>query len=505
MEKMGFKDRWIQLIYECISSVSYSILVNGEPHGDIQPTRGLRQGDPLSPYLFLLVSEGLNGLIQQAMAAGDIRGFSLCRNGPQISHLFFADDTLLFCRAELRENAIKNLLGVPEIKEYERYLGLTAVVGNNRRACLNYIHERVWGNFGGVNGVIEGRYIGKNGIFYVNQNQKGPWQSSIPYFGVVDATVDQLIDSDSRWWNTSLVDSIFLTFEAQLIKSIPVCHSAQEDFPFCLHSRTGMYQVHSGYNLLCALNSSDVASSSDTVEQKKFWNSLWKLDVPNKVKVFLWRACTNSILTMLNLHKRRIVSSSVFSLCREGEESVLHALWSCEGISSVWGSCFASLRSEFSKVSSFSDLLDLVFCSLFISEVFAMTCWAIWNCRNKVRDFQQVCLCSSKKVRSRRPRWKLPNVGFVKVNFDGAIFEGLKAAGIGVAVRNEHGEVVAALAEQIPIPDSVFTLETLAARRVVHFVWQLGLHNVVFEGDSESSIHAIRNRLLLHSSCGHII
>ena len=70
--------------------------MNGEPHGDIKPTRGLRQGDPLSPYLFLLVSEGLNGLIQQAMATNDIRGFSLCRNGPQISHLFFLQMRISF-------------------------------------------------------------------------------------------------------------------------------------------------------------------------------------------------------------------------------------------------------------------------------------------------------------------------------------------------------------------------------------------------------------------------
>ena len=72
---------------------------------------------------------------------------------------------------------------------------------------------------------------------------------------------------------------------------------------------------------------------------------------------------------------------------------------------------------------------------------------------------------------------------------DGAIFEDLKVAGIGVAIRNEHAEVVAALAEQIPILDSIFTLETLVARCVVHFVWELGLSNVVFEGDFESSIH----------------
>ena len=55
----------------------------------------------------------------------------------------------------------------------------------------------------------------------------------------------------------------------------------------------------------------------------------------------------------------------------------------------------------------------------------------------------------------------------MKENFDGAIFEGLRATGIGVAVQNEHGEVVAALAKQIPIPDFVFTLETLDRKSVV--------------------------------------
>ena len=157
----------------------------------------------------------------------------------------------------------------------------------------------------------------------------------------------------------------------------------------------------------------------------------------------------------------------VYSLCRVGEESILHAFWSCEGISSVWGSCLASLASEFSRANSFSDLLDLVFCFSLNSEVFAMSCWAIWHRQNKVQvgevvwllskvagiahrhlqDFQQVCYCPSKKVCSRRPWWKPPDAGFVKANFDGAIFEDLKAAGIGMAVRNEHGEVVAALAE----------------------------------------------------------
>ena len=123
MENMGFENHWIQLIYGCISSVSYSILVNGEPHGDIKPTRGLRQGDPLSPYLFLLVSKGLNSLIQQAVVAGDIRRFSLYCNGSQISHLFFVDDTLLFCKAEIREvQTSQNLLQKYELASRQRLI-----------------------------------------------------------------------------------------------------------------------------------------------------------------------------------------------------------------------------------------------------------------------------------------------------------------------------------------------------------------------------------------------
>ena len=111
MRKMGFCDRWLKLIHECISTVSYSILVNGEPKGEIFPSRGIRQGDPLSPYLFLLCLEGLNRMIQKAARDDIIRGFSLCKNGPKITHLFFADDSLLFCRARKEDlQAIQKIL-----------------------------------------------------------------------------------------------------------------------------------------------------------------------------------------------------------------------------------------------------------------------------------------------------------------------------------------------------------------------------------------------------------
>ena len=97
--KMGFQDTWVAMIMQCIMMVSYSILVNGQSTGLIYPSRGLRQGDPLSPFLFLFCVEGLNALLYQAANNKEIRGYSICRAGPNITHLFFANDCLLFCRA----------------------------------------------------------------------------------------------------------------------------------------------------------------------------------------------------------------------------------------------------------------------------------------------------------------------------------------------------------------------------------------------------------------------
>ena len=99
----------------CITSVSYSILVNGATYGNITPTRGLRQGDPISPYIFLLCADGFSSLIHDAARNHKISGVSICKGCPKITHLFFADDNLLFCKANSQE--CQNLVNILQLYE----------------------------------------------------------------------------------------------------------------------------------------------------------------------------------------------------------------------------------------------------------------------------------------------------------------------------------------------------------------------------------------------------
>jgi hypothetical protein len=79
MLKLGFDQRWVKLIMACVKSVKYRVRFNSVESDTISPTRGLRQGDPLSPYLFLLVAEGLSCMLKGAEERGDLEGVKVCR------------------------------------------------------------------------------------------------------------------------------------------------------------------------------------------------------------------------------------------------------------------------------------------------------------------------------------------------------------------------------------------------------------------------------------------
>lgn len=92
-EQLGFSQTVVDLISKCIRTVRFRFKVNGSCTEQVTPGRGLRQGDPISPYLFLLCAEGLSAMLQHAETTGQVRGIQIAPAAPSVNHLLFTDDS----------------------------------------------------------------------------------------------------------------------------------------------------------------------------------------------------------------------------------------------------------------------------------------------------------------------------------------------------------------------------------------------------------------------------
>lgn len=177
---LGFSSGWISVIMRCVEAVSYSFLVNGKPTKVVVPKRGLRQGDPISPYLFLLCVEGISELVMKKEREGALNGIRLCPGAPRIHHLLFADHSYIFAKAteeecrcllsvlksyEMASGQVVNLqkssvvysknvkedmrqhltevLGVQQAEAHDRYLGLPTFVGRNKTQTFAFLKQKL--------------------------------------------------------------------------------------------------------------------------------------------------------------------------------------------------------------------------------------------------------------------------------------------------------------------------------------------------------------------------
>lgn len=178
--KIGFSNNLVTLFMACVTSAHYQICHAGREFGSIYPERGIRQGDPLSSYLFLICTKGFTALIKDYERRRFIQGIRVARGAPTLSHMFFADDSYIYCQASKEEaDHVINMLRIfekasgqqinidkssvffsrntetstkqdlcdklrfQEADASSKYLGLPNTLGRNKSAILGYIKDRL--------------------------------------------------------------------------------------------------------------------------------------------------------------------------------------------------------------------------------------------------------------------------------------------------------------------------------------------------------------------------
>ncbi|XP_019166879.1 PREDICTED: uncharacterized protein LOC109162647 [Ipomoea nil] len=334
---------------------------------------------------------------RDAQAKGQIHGCRVARGAPPISHLFFADDSLLFFKANMQEtmevkrclevyeqysgqsvnfhksnisfsrntalldrDAIAMGLGVEQAEDFGKYLGLPSVVGRNMKFFFSYVEKKRRQRFGSWNKrllsmagkeideqILVGKEyhsgwdtldgLGKDARYYrdttfyeasLGGNPSYVWRSIMVSQNLIRSGCRRRIGNGRTTkgrWSHELVSQLFDPRDAELILQIPVSINFKDDW-FWKGDIRGQYTVKDGYRC-----QGELSTTPDAV-----WNNIWKLRVPPKWRIFLWKALSNILPTITNLVRRRVEIPNICPACGDYEEDIMHILCTCIYARRVW-------------------------------------------------------------------------------------------------------------------------------------------------------------------------
>ncbi|XP_074298419.1 uncharacterized protein LOC141629294 [Silene latifolia] len=405
LKKFGFPDKTIKLIMGCVNSVTYEVLLNGSPLQQFRPSCGLRQGDPLSPYLFILCMEVLSYNVEHAHQVGRIRGIKLCRGVSPLTHLFFADDSVFFlqdkgdsarqlklilddyCRASgqvLNEDKSGIFFSPSTTLGKARHCLATLKITKNmglaswKPGCDSNLN--VW-----TTKWVGGEYPEPKDVLLA------PELACLKDLRVKDLCFNQ------GGWNEAMIRLIFKDEWINKILAMPFSTSQKEDRIYWLLTSTGDYTVKSGYASGFERYMEDKgagrAISRMSVSSKLFCKrNLWRLPGPNAWKVLLWKILAKSLPVGEEFARRKLSGVDTCFLCSTKEvESLEHLFRDCYVTNRIWAGTTLGINAD----QVLTVALDgwIINWILYLGKLeegdsrilqFLATIWSIWTLRNNI-------------------------------------------------------------------------------------------------------------------------
>ncbi|KAL9665795.1 hypothetical protein QQ045_000116 [Rhodiola kirilowii] len=627
MLALGFDRSWVKMVMLCVRSVSYKVRINNQISESIYPSRGLRQGDPISPYVFLLCAEWLNYAVGEYQELGLLQGIKIYRRALTVTHLMFADDCMLFFKAGKesvkwirgilrkyedisgqRVNCAKSVavcsknvldegrrmlverLGVPIVEGHSSYLGLPLIFSNKKADLFRSIEEKIvkritdWkhkllsgaGREVLIKSVLQAiptyamscfkllsqlcRKLSKNimhfwwnsrknrGIHWVKAEEVYK-DKSIGGLGFRRLELMNLALLAKQIWRfisspQLLVSKIYkakyfpdtdifcaccgvrpsfawrgICEALEILKLGTVWESETSSYRWVLDG-SGYLTAKSTYQAALRMEKwrkGDTSEQSDQRETQRFWQTFWKMRIPNKYKVFGWRLFHDGLPTMQNLARRGCEIKNICCHCKAKGENSLHIFRDCWWTRKLLQD--VGLPQPVFENQCHDPGYWLWLCAKLCKEeefcALLIALWLVWKDRNEMvhdkegRRIEELNLRLRwllKEVRGhgRELSWwneqSESNKDGVSIFCDGSYDEKSRIAGVGVILWKK-GRVEKARARRFNQVDSVFQAECRAILEGLQLANESSLQRARFLTDSREALWAISSGSWRSEAC----
>jgi ribonuclease HI len=357
------------------------------------------------------------------------------------------------------------------------------------------------------------------------------------------ASVHSLMNITTKTWNVGVVQQVFDPVTASSILNTPLVDQVEEDRLIWKVEKNGHYSVKSAYRL-CV----NVLTDSSHLRRDGFWQGIWRLKVPPKIKNMMWRMCRNVIPTRRRLQDKGVQCPLTCVVCNGPEEDLDHICFTCPFSVQVWqrigfGNFIQQTRNNTGSVTDCLFAL-LQHYNVENSQRFTAMLWSLWKHRNLklwqdvneteaqvidrafhlIDDWGSANIDIQEQTLPRAPliglprdnqdrastsssdtSWKRPQQGSLKCNIDASFSDSLNRTGVGMCIRDSEGTFVLAKTLNFSPLCSVHLGEAMGLFYALQWLRDLGLDHVVVALDSKIVTDAFHHQRPDVTEFGHVM
>jgi hypothetical protein len=336
---------------------------------------------------------------------------------------------------------------------------------------------------------------------------------------VLQEKVCDLFVPGTRQWNEALVRECFCAPEADAILKLKPGTTLEQDLDAWAFEKTGLYSVRSCYRMLKheSIQEEDfLRNEATSAEGHRWWEKLWKLKVPPKVRIFWWRVLHNFLPSKMELKRRHVAKEDHCDSCGAEGESVFHVAISCSVAQRFWKAVreITSFKIPHLHPSTWAtDLLLGAVCSQEEAALFICGAWSLWTGRNArthgrdswsptaaarhvasmIEDLLSLSCGTGGNQQRSKGVWKKPEAGWKKVNTDASFLLSSSSGSCGAVIRDEEGNLLMATAKRYNHIPNVLTAEALAARDGLLLALSGNYYAVILELDNLALVNLLQS------------